>query len=55
VFPWIEGWSIDVENKTITHRPDMFGHFGLAVETRTMLPDDVTFSRLPEVIEQMHE
>lgn len=55
IFPWLEGWIIDVENKTITHRPDLFGHFGLAVETRTLFSEDVTFSRLPELIEQMHE
>ena len=25
--PWLENRVLDVENKTITHRPDMFGHF----------------------------
>gem|GEM_PF-5977982 len=24
---WLENRILDVENKTITHRPDMFGHF----------------------------
>lgn len=32
VFPWMNNWVADVENKTITHRPDLAGHFGIAVE-----------------------
>ncbi|MEY3197711.1 MAG: hypothetical protein RL023_356 [Candidatus Parcubacteria bacterium] len=32
VFPWMEGFVLDVDNKTLTHRPDLFGHFGLAQE-----------------------
>jgi len=45
-FPWLDNWIIDVENKTITHRPDMFGHFGLATELATLVPDAVTFQTL---------
>ncbi len=39
-YPRLNTRSLDVENKTITHRPDMFGHFGLAVELKTMLDSD---------------
>jgi len=28
----------DVENKTITHRPDLFGHFGMSVELDAIFP-----------------
>ena len=35
-YPWLENWILDVENKTITHRPDMFGHFGLSVELHSI-------------------
>ena len=38
-YPWLESVVLDVENKTITHRPDLTGHFGLAVEARTLYPD----------------
>ena len=24
--PWLENRVVDIENKTITHRPDLFGH-----------------------------
>ena len=39
-YPRLNTRSLDVENKTITHRPDMFGHFGLAVELQAMLDSD---------------
>jgi phenylalanyl-tRNA synthetase beta chain len=32
VFPWMESFVLDVDNKTLTHRADLFGHFGLAKE-----------------------
>ncbi len=35
-YPFLEDWSMDVENKTITHRPDMFGHFWLSVEIKAI-------------------
>ncbi len=31
-YPWLESYIFDIENKTITHRPEMFGHFWLAVD-----------------------
>jgi len=38
-YPRLESVVLDVDNKTITHRPDLTGHFGLAVEARTLYPD----------------
>lgn len=26
-FTYLNSWTLDVENKTITHRPELFGHF----------------------------
>ncbi len=31
-FPWMENTILDVDNKTLTHRPDLTGHFGLSTE-----------------------
>lgn len=35
-YPWMENRVLDVDNKTLTHRPDLFGHFGLANEIATL-------------------
>jgi phenylalanyl-tRNA synthetase beta chain len=37
-YPWLDSFVLDVDNKTVTHRPDLTGHFGLAVEARTLYP-----------------
>src|SRR5262249_28182764 len=42
-----EDWIIEVDNKSITHRPDCWGHYGIAREFAAMLrkplkPYDVT-------------
>ena len=26
-YPWLEAYIFDVDNKTVTHRPDLTGHF----------------------------
>ena len=38
-YPWLDSFVLDVDNKTVTHRPDLTGHFGLAVEARTLYPN----------------
>jgi phenylalanyl-tRNA synthetase beta chain len=44
-------WVIEIDNKSLTHRPDLWGHFGLAREVAAMaggkLVDPVDLSRLP--------
>lgn len=52
-YPWLDGWIIDVENKTITHRPEMFGHFWLAGDLKAMFPDEVTFENISSHQEQL--
>lgn len=32
-----EDWIIEVDNKSITHRPDLWGHYGIAREVAAML------------------
>lgn len=44
-------WVIDIDNKSLTHRPDLWGHFGMAREvaavTGTQLVEP-TFAALPQ-------
>jgi phenylalanyl-tRNA synthetase beta chain len=44
-------WVIEVDNKSLTHRPDLWGHYGMAREvsaiTETKLQDPVDLSLLP--------
>jgi len=50
VAPGLDSWTMDVENKTITHRPDMFGHGWLAIELKTMLNDTTSTPLLEQMI-----
>ena len=49
-YPWMNNAVLDVDNKTITHRPDLTGHFGLAWEMQAIyaLQSDIktTFTKL---------
>lgn len=49
-YPRLHSRSLDVENKTITHRPDMFGHFWLAVELWAMGEAEQGTPKLQEMI-----
>ncbi len=49
-YPFLQGRVLDVENKTITHRPDMFGHFWLAVELDTLLEKKITTSTYTDLV-----
>lgn len=44
-------WVIDIDNKSLTHRPDLWGHYGMAREvaaiTQRQLIDPVNLSLLP--------
>jgi phenylalanyl-tRNA synthetase beta chain len=51
--PWLENRILDVENKTITHRPDMFGHFWLAREINAIFPQSIRFTRLQSIADQI--
>jgi hypothetical protein len=35
-YPWLESWVMEVDNKSLTNRPDLTGHFGAAAELNAM-------------------
>ena len=37
----IEDYIFDIDNKSITHRPDLWGHYGLARECAVLLDIDM--------------
>lgn len=38
-FPWLEATVMDVDNKNMTNRPDLTGHFGIAIELNAIYPE----------------
>ncbi len=54
-YPWLEAYIFDVDNKTVTHRPDLTGHFGLAWELNAMYTSEaatkITMSKLPTLMD----
>lgn len=51
-FPFASDWVIEVDNKSLTHRPDLWGHLGMAREvaaiTGRAVADPVRMNLLPE-------
>lgn len=50
-YPWMNNAILDVDNKTVTHRPDLTGHFGIAWELQAiyaMAWTKFTFNKLPD-------
>lgn len=52
-YPRLEWWIIDVENKTITHRPDMFWHIWLVFELQAMFPKSLWFNKVEDLKEKL--
>lgn len=52
-YPWLENWMMDIENKTITHRPDLFGHFGLGIELQAIFDKNIHFDGIKKHRETM--
>ena len=61
-----DDWVIEIDNKSITHRPDLWGHYGIAREIAAMYrrelrplpavePEALSDKRLPEVPIEIHE
>ncbi len=54
-YPRLEVYIYDVDNKTVTHRPDMTGHFGLAWELHAMYAptakESITWNKLPSLMQ----
>ncbi|MFA7298777.1 MAG: phenylalanine--tRNA ligase subunit beta [Candidatus Absconditabacterales bacterium] len=54
-YPWLEGWVMEVDNKSLTNRPDLTGHFGVATELNAIYGDvkgALTFNKVKEYHEQ---
>lgn len=53
-YPWLERYIFDVDNKTVTHRPDLTGHFGLAWELNAIYglhaADRIAWNALPKLM-----
>ncbi len=52
-YSFLDNFVIDVDNKTLTHRPDMTWHFGLAVELAWIYSDTdkIKYSKLNQIIQ----
>ncbi|HRX63834.1 MAG TPA: phenylalanine--tRNA ligase subunit beta [Candidatus Absconditabacterales bacterium] len=48
-YPWLESSVIDVDNKGLTNRPDLTGHFGMAIELNSMYENSkISYSKVSE-------
>ena len=51
-FPWLESTVLEVDNKSLTNRPDLTGHFGAAVELNAIYPDaQKKYNKIPEYLQ----
>lgn len=50
-FPWLDATVFEVDNKSLTNRPDLTGHFGAAIELNALYPD--TLKRYNKTLEYM--
>ncbi len=51
-YPWLDRWVLDVENKTLTNRPDLTWHFWLSVELKWIYSskNKVKFNKVDEYL-----
>jgi len=48
-YPWLESKVIDVDNKWLTNRPDLTGHFGMAIELNWMYDSSkISYNKITE-------
>ena len=51
-FPWLESTVLEVDNKSLTNRPDLTGHFGAAVELNAIYSDaQKKYNKIPEYLQ----
>ena len=48
----LEDYILDIENKTMTHRPDLWGHYGLARECSALYNVPLHNLSLPEIVSE---
>ena len=52
-FSWLDTTVLEVDNKSLTNRPDLTGHFGVAIELNAIYPDTVKkYHRITEMMTQ---
>lgn len=52
-FSWLDTAVLEVDNKSLTNRPDLTGHFGAAIELNAIYPDAVKkYHRITEMMTQ---
>ena len=52
-FSWLDTTVLEVDNKSLTNRPDLTGHFGAAIELNAIYPDAVKkYHRITEMMTQ---
>ncbi len=52
-FPWLEWRALDVDSKSLTNRPDLTWHFGLAVELHAIYTaDKISYAKIKEYMDQ---
>ncbi len=52
-FPYLDNFIIDVDNKTLTNRPDMTGHFGLSIDLNAIyssLDWNIRYNKLSQIL-----
>lgn len=55
-FPWLNSYVFDVENKWLTNRPDLTGHFWVAIELNAIYgAQNITFNKVLELIRQFKD
>ncbi len=55
-FPWLNSYVFDVDNKWLTNRPDLTGHFGAAVELNAIYEaKDISFNKVSDWMKQFND
>ncbi len=58
-YPWLQSTVFEVDNKTLTHRPDLFGHLWIGIELnaiyRLLDPNKIKFNSLPGIFAQFRD
>ena len=58
-YTWLENDILDVDNKTLTNRPDLTGHFGIAVELNsiysTFWPNYLKYNKAADYIKDFED
>ncbi|MFZ2718698.1 MAG: phenylalanine--tRNA ligase subunit beta [Candidatus Absconditicoccaceae bacterium] len=54
-YPRLESYVFDVDNKGLTNRPDLTGHFGVAIELNAIYKKEVSFNKIKDYMGQFRD